>query len=63
MAKKIAQNEINALQFYSPKEVAERLNVNYRTIVRNIHAGNIVATKLSGVYRISGKEFLRLLNQ
>jgi excisionase family DNA binding protein len=63
MAKKIATNEINVLQFYKPKEVAEKLNVNYRTIIRNIHAGNITALKLGGTYRISGKEFLRLLNQ
>ena len=63
MAKKIATNEINVLHFYKPKEVAEKLNVNYRTIIRNIHSENILATKVGGSYRISGKEFLRLLNQ
>ena len=66
MAKKIAKNEINVLQFYNVKEVAEKLEVHPRTIIRNIHAGNIAALQLGGkgcMYKIPGKEFLRLLNK
>ena len=66
MAKKIAKNEINVLQFYNVKEVAEKLEVHPRTIIRNILAGNIHAVQFGGkgcMYKIPGKEFLRLLNK
>ena len=66
MAKKIATNEIDYKQFYNVKDVAEKLEVNPRTIIRNIHNGNIHAIQLGGkgcMFKIPGAEFLRLLNK
>jgi excisionase family DNA binding protein len=42
--------------FYTPKEAAKLLQVSYRTILREIHKGNLRAKKVGSVYIISKED-------
>ncbi len=48
-------------EFYTSKELAEKLSVNVMTIYRYIGAGKLKAYKIGKEFRIEKKEFDRLL--
>lgn len=50
-------------EFYTAKELAEKLRVNIMTIYRYIKAGKLRAYKMSKEFRIDKKEFGRFLNK
>ena len=41
---------------FTPKQIADKLQVNYRKILDMIHLGEIDAYKIGGAYRISLKQ-------
>ena len=43
-------------KYYSITEVAKMFNVTYLTISRLVHSGKLKAFKISGAYRINGKD-------
>ena len=47
--------------YYTPKEVSEKLKLNIRTIYKWIREERIKAIKLRNVWRISESELSRLL--
>ncbi len=47
--------------YYTPKEVSEKLKLNIRTIYKWIREERIKAIKLGNVWRISESELSRLL--
>jgi len=49
-------------KFYTPKEVAEILNVGYNKVLDMIHLGQLSAYKIGGEYRISDQQILRYLD-
>lgn len=49
--------------FYTAKELAEKLSVNVMTIYRYIKAGKLHAYKIGKEFRIEQKEFLSLLEK
>jgi acetyl-CoA synthetase len=49
--------------YYTPKEVSEKLKLNIRTIYKWIREERIRAIKLGDVWRISESELNRLLNR
>jgi len=48
-------------EFYTAKELAEKLRVNIMTIYRYIDAGKLKAYKLGKEFRIDKEEFSRFL--
>ena len=50
-------------EFYTAKELAEKLRVNIMTIYRYIKAGKIKAYKMSKEFRIDKKEFNKFLDK
>ena len=50
-------------EFYTAKEVAEKLRVNVMTIYRYIKAGKFVAHKIGKELRISKAEFEKFLSK
>ena len=50
-------------QFYTAKELADRLRVNIMTIYRYIKAGKLKAYKIGKEFRIDKKEFNSFLKK
>ena len=50
-------------EFYTTKELAEKLRVNIMTIYRYIKAGKLKAYKIGKEFRIDKKEFNNFLNK
>ncbi len=50
-------------EFYTAKELAEKLRVNIMTVYRYIKAGKLKAYKLGKEFRIEKREFERLLQK
>ena len=50
-------------EFYTAKELAEKLRVNIMTIYRYIKAGKLKAYKIGKEFRINKDEFQRFLNK
>ena len=50
-------------EFYTAKELADRLRVNIMTIYRYIDAGKLKAYKFGKEFRIDKKEFDSFLNK
>lgn len=48
-------------EFYTPREVAEKLRVNVMTIYRYIKSGKITAHKIGKEFRIEVKEYEKFL--
>ena len=53
----------NKEEFYTAKELAEKLRVNIMTIYRYIKAGKLKAYKIGKEFRIDKKEFNKFLNK
>ena len=49
-------------EFYTAKELAEKLKVNVMTIYRYINAGKLRAYKIGKEFRIDKEEFNKFLN-
>jgi acetyl-CoA synthetase len=47
--------------YYTPKEISDKLKLNIRTIYKWIREGKVNAVKLGDVWRISESEMQRLL--
>lgn len=47
--------------YYTPKEISDKLKLNIRTIYKWIREGKVNAVKLGDVWRISESELQRLL--
>jgi excisionase family DNA binding protein len=54
---------MNKPEFYTAKELAEKLRVNIMTIYRYIDKGKLKAYKMSKEFRIDKKEFDSFLNK
>ncbi len=54
---------MNKPEFYTAKELAEKLRVNIMTIYRYIDNGKLKAYKMSKEFRIDKKEFEGFLNK
>jgi len=50
-------------EFYTAKELAEKLRVNIMTIYRYIKAGKVKAHKIGKEFRITKQEFNKFLNK
>jgi excisionase family DNA binding protein len=50
-------------EFYTAKELAEKLRVNIMTIYRYIKAGKLKAYKIGKEFRIDKEEFNKFLNK
>jgi hypothetical protein len=59
---KVMIEEIKPNQIYTPKETRDFLKVSESTMKRMIKRGIISAFKVSGQYRILGREILRLIS-
>jgi len=53
----------NKREFYTAKELAEKLRVNIMTIYRYIKAGKLKAYKIGKEFRIDKTEFQRFLDK
>ena len=53
----------NKEEFYTAKELAEKLRVNIMTIYRYIKAGKLKAYKIGKEFRIDKDEFQRFLDK
>jgi excisionase family DNA binding protein len=42
--------------YYTLKEIAERLKVNYRTVYRWVHAGKLPGYKFGSDWRVKGSD-------
>ncbi len=49
-------------EYYTAKELAEKLSLNVMTIYRYIDAGKLKAYKIGKEYRIEWSEFERFMN-
>ena len=49
--------------FYTAKDLADKLGLNIMTIYRHIKAGKLKAYKIGKEFRIDKKEFNRFLNK
>lgn len=49
--------------YYTPKEVADKLKLNVRTLYKWIREGKLNAVKLGDVWRIPESEINRLLKK
>jgi len=56
------QGEIKPEKIYTPKEARDFLKISESTMKRMLKKGLIKAYKVSGQYRIWGKEILRLVS-
>jgi len=54
---------MNKKEFYTAKELADKLRVNIMTIYRYIKAGKLRAHKIGKEFRIGEKEFNRFLEK
>ena len=54
---------LNKSEFYTAKELADKLRVNIMTIYRYIKAGKLKAYKIGKEFRIDKKEFQRFLDR
>ena len=54
---------MNKQEFYTAKELAEKLRVNIMTIYRYIGAKKLKAFKFGKEFRIDKKEFISFLNK
>lgn len=54
---------MNKPEFYTAKELAEKLRVNIMTIYRYIGAGKLKSYKIGKEFRIDRKEFDSFLNK
>ncbi len=54
---------MEAKEFYTAKELANKLRVNIMTIYRYIKAGRLKAYKIGKEFRIDEKEFQKFLNK
>jgi len=54
---------MNQTEFYTAKELAEKLRVNIMTIYRYIEAKKLTAYKIGKEFRIDKKEFDSFLNK
>ena len=54
---------MNKQEFYTAKELAEKLRVNIMTIYRYIGAGKLKSYKIGKEFRIDKKEFDSFLNK
>ncbi len=54
---------INQKDFYTAKELAEKLSLNVMTIYRYIDAGKLMAYKIGKEFRIERSEFERFMNK
>lgn len=50
-------------EYYTAKELAEKLSLNVMTIYRYIDAGKLKAYKISKEFRIEKSEFERFMNK
>lgn len=50
-------------EFYTAKELAEKLSLNVMTIYRYIDAGKLKAYKIGKEFRIERSEFERFMNK
>jgi excisionase family DNA binding protein len=50
-------------EFYTAKELAEKLKLNVMTIYRHIKAGKLRAFKIGKEFRIEAKDFSRFMNE
>lgn len=50
-------------EFYTAKELADKLQVNIMTIYRYINAKKITAYKIGKEFRVGKNEFSKFLNQ
>ena len=53
----------NEKEYYTAKELAEKLSLNVMTIYRYIDAGTLVAYKIGKEFRIERAEFERFMNK
>lgn len=53
----------NKKQFYTAKDLAEKLGVNIMTIYRYIKSGRLKAFKFGKEFRVDTKEFEAFLNK
>ena len=53
----------NKREFYTDRELAEKLRVNIMTIYRYIKAGKLKSYKIGKEFRVDKKEFQRFLNK
>lgn len=51
----------NTSKFLTPKQVADRLQINYHKILDLIHLGELDAYKIGSVFRISETQFNKFL--
>jgi excisionase family DNA binding protein len=56
------QEATNMENYYTPKEVSEKLKLNIRTVYKWIREEKLKAVKLGDVWRIPESEINRLLN-
>lgn len=49
--------------YYTPKEISDKLKLNIRTVYKWIREGKLKAVKLGDVWRISESELNRFLNE
>ena len=52
----------NTPNFLTPKQIAERLQINYHKVLDLIHLGELNAYKIGGIYRISEEQFNKFLD-
>jgi excisionase family DNA binding protein len=57
----LKEKSLENLEFYSPKEIADILRVNTRTVLRYIEEGKITALKMKKNLRIEKKNFMEFL--
>ena len=48
-------------RYYTLEEVADRLQVSYRTVFRWVHAGELPAYKVGQFWRVSESDFKRFM--
>jgi len=53
----------NQAEYYTAKELAEKLSLNVMTIYRYIDAGKLKAYKIGKEFRIEKAEFERFMNK
>lgn len=58
----IMVEEINPKKIYTPKEARDFLKISESTMKRMLKSGIIKAYKVSGQYRIWGREILKLVS-
>jgi excisionase family DNA binding protein len=54
---------MNTQEFYTAKEISEKLKLNVMTIYRYINAGKLKAYKIGKEFRVEKEEFEEFLRQ